>query len=95
MTHVDYSSRIQTVHRETNQKFYDLLNEFYRQTNCPVLINTSFNVRGVPVVCTTQSAIECFMSTNLDVLVIENFLILKNKQEDKLKNIYVREFESD
>ena len=95
ITHVDYSARLQTVSKKYNNKFYKLIQKFKQLTQCPLLINTSFNVRGEPVVCTPQNAIECFMSTNLDVLVIENFLILKNKQEDKLKNIYVREFESD
>ena len=95
VTHVDYSARLQTVDKKFNIKYYNLIKKFNDLTNCPLLINTSFNVRGEPVVCTPQNAIECFMSTNLDVLVIENFLILKNKQEDKLKNIYVREFESD
>ena len=95
VTHVDYSARLQTVDKKINIKYYNLIKKFKDLTNCPLLINTSFNVRGEPVVCTPQNAIECFMSTNLDVLVIENYLILKNNQEDKLKNIYVREFESD
>ena len=95
VTHVDYSARLQTVDKKFNIKYYNLIKKFYDLTNCPLLINTSFNVRGEPIVCTPKNAIECFMSTNLDALIIENFFILKNKQENKLKNIRVREFESD
>jgi len=95
VTHVDYSARIQTVDSKHNKKFFLLLNKFYKKTKCPILINTSFNVRGEPIVCTPKNAIECFMSTNLDVLVIENFLILKNKQDLKLKNLLIREFDPD
>ena len=95
VTHVDYSARLQTVDKKFNIKYYNLIKKFYDLTNCPLLINTSFNVRGEPIVCTPKNAIECFMSTNLDALIIENFFILKNKQENKLKNIHVREFESD
>jgi carbamoyltransferase len=76
-THVDYSSRIQTVHKETNLKFYNLLKEFYEQTNCPVLINTSFNVRGEPIVCSIQDAYNCFIKTNLDILVCGNYILKK------------------
>ena len=76
-THVDYSSRIQTVHKETNLKFYNLLKEFYEQTNCPVLINTSFNVRGEPIVCSIQDAYNCFTKTNLDILVCGNYILKK------------------
>ena len=95
VTHVDYSARLQTVDKKINIKYYNLIKKFYDLTNCPLLINTSFNVRGEPIVCTPKNAIECFMSTNLDALIIENFFILKNKQENKLKNIRGREFESD
>ena len=77
ITHVDYSSRIQTVHEETNPKFYGLIKEFHKQTGCPVLINTSFNVRGEPIVCSIEDAYNCFMKTNLDILVCGNFLIEK------------------
>ena len=95
VTHVDYSARIQTVDSKFNNKFFQLLSEFYKKTKCPVLINTSFNVRGEPIVCSPKDAIECFMSTNLDALVIENFFILKDKQDEKLKNLYIREFDPD
>ena len=71
VTHVDYSARIQTVHAETNPRFHQLLTAFYQQTNCPVLVNTSFNVRGEPIVCTPEDAYRCFMRTEMDYLVIE------------------------
>ena len=69
-THVDYSARIQTVHKETNPRYHELLTEFKKITNCPVLVNTSFNVRGEPIVCSIKDAFNCFMGTNLDILVI-------------------------
>ena len=81
VTHVDYSARIQTVHKETNPRYYKLLQQFKKITNCPVLVNTSFNVRGEPIVCTVKDAYNCFMSTNLDVLVCENFILYKEKQK--------------
>ncbi len=80
VTHVDYSSRIQTVHEETNPKYYKLLKKFKNITNCPVLVNTSFNVRGEPIVCDVKDAYKCFMSTNLDILVCENFIMYKDQQ---------------
>jgi carbamoyltransferase len=80
VTHVDYSARIQTVHAETNPRFHQLLTAFYQQTNCPVLVNTSFNVRGEPIVCTPEDAYRCFMRTEMDYLVIENCLLSKSDQ---------------
>jgi len=80
VTHVDYSARIQTVHKETNPRFHALLSAFEERTNCPVLINTSFNVRGEPIVCTAEDAYRCFMRTEMDVLVLENALLLKHEQ---------------
>ena len=80
VTHVDGSARVQTVTRETAPEFYDLLAEFERQTGCPVLINTSFNVRGEPIVCTPEHAYLCFMRTDMDVLVLGNNLLLKSEQ---------------
>jgi len=80
VTHVDYSARVQTVHPETNHRFYGLLNEFEKRTGCPVLVNTSFNVRGEPIVCTPEDAYRCFMRTGMDYLVLENFIIDKQKQ---------------
>ena len=95
VTHVDYSARLQTVNKKYNTEFYKLIKKFKQLTKCPLLINTSFNVRGEPIVCSPKDAIECFMSTNLDALVIENYFILKQEQDKKLKSIYVREFELD
>jgi len=80
VTHVDYSARIQTVHRETNEMYYDLLQEFYRLTECPVIVNTSFNVRGEPIVCTPQNAYLCFMRTEMDNLVLGHYLLEKSDQ---------------
>ncbi len=80
VTHVDYSARIQTVHKETNPKFHQLLTAFYDRTNCPVLVNTSFNVRGEPIVCTPEDAYRCFMRTEMDYLVIENTILCKTEQ---------------
>ena len=80
VTHVDYTARIQTVHRDTNPRFHALLSEFHRQTGCPVLVNTSFNVRGEPIVCTPEDAYRCFMRTEMDYLVIENCLLSKSDQ---------------
>ena len=80
VTHVDYSARIQTVRRETNPVYYDIIDAFYKKTGCPVIVNTSFNVRGEPIVCTPEDAYRCFMRTNMDVLVLENFVLLKEDQ---------------
>ncbi len=80
ITHVDYSARVQTIDRERHGRFYRLLQEFYRKTGCPVLVNTSFNVRGEPIVCTPADAYHCFMNTNMDALVLEDFLLLKSDQ---------------
>ena len=80
VTHVDYSARIQTVNRETNPAYYDLLTAFDRLTGCPLLVNTSFNVRGEPIVCTPQDAYLCFMRTEMDNLVIGNQILDKAKQ---------------
>ena len=95
ITHVDYSARIQTVHKKTNPKFYNLIKEFKKITNCPVLVNTSFNVRGEPIVCSIEDAFNCFMGTNLDILVIENFVIYKDDQDKSLMQDYKNKFEPD
>lgn len=81
ITHVDYSARVQTVHQETNPRYYKLIEAFYKKTGVPVLINTSFNVRGEPIVCTPQDAFRCFMRTEMDVLVLENCILYKNEQK--------------
>jgi len=95
VTHVDYSARIQTVHKETNLKYYNLIKKFKEITNCPVLVNTSFNVRGEPIVCTVEDAFKCFMGTNLDILVCENFILYKEKQDSNLIENYKNKFKLD
>ena len=95
VTHVDYSARIQTVHKQTNEKYYNLIKKFKEITNCPVLVNTSFNVRGEPIVNTPEDAFNCFMGTELDKLVIGNFYLDKKKQDSNLKQDYSKEFELD
>jgi len=95
VTHVDYSSRIQTVHKETNEKYFRLIEKFKDKTNCPILVNTSFNVRGEPIVNTPLDAFNCFMGTDLDKLVIGNCYLDKNNQNPALKKDYTKEFELD
>ena len=95
ITHVDYSARIQTVSKKTNKPYYDLLNKFKEKTGCPVLVNTSFNVRGEPIVNTPTDAFNCFMATELDYLVIGNCILDKSKQDPNLKKDYTKEFELD
>jgi len=95
VTHVDYSARIQTVHMDTNPKFYKLIKKFKEITNCPVLVNTSFNVRGEPIVCSVEDAFRCFMGTNLDILVCENLILHKEEQDQNLLNDYKNKFEHD
>lgn len=95
VTHVDFSARIQTVHQETNPTYHQLIKEFYRITGCPVLVNTSFNVRGEPIVCSPEDAFQCFMGTDLDLLVIGNSLMYKNNQNPDLKISYESKYELD
>jgi len=96
VTHVDYSARVQTVHHETNPRFHQLLDEFDKRTNCPVLVNTSFNVRGEPIVCTPEDAYRCFMRTEMDYLVLENYLLAKPEQPEWAKDdSWKDEFELD
>ena len=95
VTHVDYSARIQTVHKETNPKYYKLIKKFKEKTNCPVVVNTSFNVRGEPIVNTPTDAFNCFMGTELDKLVIGNCYLDKKKQNSLLRKDYTKEFELD
>ncbi len=96
VTHVDYSARVQTVSPDTNPRYYQLLQEFEKQTGCAVLINTSFNVRGEPIVCTPEDAYRCFMRTEMDVLVLENCLVLKEHQKPVQKDeTWMKEFELD
>ena len=83
VTHVDYSARVQTVHRETNPKMHRLIEKFKERTGCSVLVNTSFNVRGEPIVCTPEDAYRCFMRTEMDYLVMGNFILRKSDQNKK------------
>jgi carbamoyltransferase len=95
VTHVDYSARIQTVHEETNPRYYALLNRFHAATGCPVLVNTSFNVRGEPIVCTPEDAFRCFMGTGIEVLAIGNCFLRKEDQNAALVQSYEKAFEPD
>jgi carbamoyltransferase len=95
VTHVDYSARIQTVHAETNPRYHALISSFHEKTGCPVLINTSFNVRGEPIVCTPEDAFRCLMGTEMDVLVIGNCVLMKADQDPKLKLDYKNAFDLD
>jgi carbamoyltransferase len=95
VTHVDYSARIQTVSKNTNERYYDLISKFKEKTGCPVIVNTSFNVRGEPIVNTPIDAFNCFMGTDLDYLVIGNCILDKTKQNIALKKDYTQEFELD
>jgi carbamoyltransferase len=95
VTHVDYSARIQTVHKETNKKFHDLISAFKARTGCPVLVNTSFNVRGEPIVCTPEDAFRCFMGTEIEVLAAGNCYLRKEDQDPALKLDYKDKFELD
>lgn len=95
ITHVDYSARIQTVHKETNPAYHKLISEFYRLTDCPIVINTSFNVRGEPIVCTPEDAFRCFMGTEMDILVVGNCYLRKEDQNEALKVDYKNAFELD
>jgi carbamoyltransferase len=95
VTHVDYSARIQTVHANTNPMFHRLLSRFKQLTGCPVLVNTSFNVRGEPIVCTPEDAFRCFMGNELDLLVVGNCMMKKTEQDPSLKLDYSSAFELD
>ena len=95
VTHVDYSARVQTVTKNINNRYYDLISKFKEKTGCPVIINTSFNVRGEPIVNTPTDAFNCFMGTELDYLVIGNCILDKSKQDKGLKKDYTKEFELD
>ncbi len=96
ITHVDYSARIQTVDGKNNQRYYRLMKRFYENTGCPVIVNTSFNVRGEPIVCTPEDAYRCFMRTEMDTLVLGDFVLSKNEQPEwKEKKDWREEFELD
>jgi carbamoyltransferase len=95
VTHVDYSARIQTVHKETNPRYYSLIKQFKDLTGCPVILNTSFNVRGEPIVCTPEDAFRCFMGTELDLLIIGNAILIKLEQSKSLVEDYKLQYELD
>ena len=95
VTHVDYTARLQTVDQETNPIFFNLIKKFSEITDVPILINTSFNVRGEPIVCNARDAFKCFMGTNLDGLVIGNFLLLKEDQNKDLLESYYGKYDLD
>jgi len=95
VTHVDYSARIQTVHADTNPRFHALIARFKDKTGCPVLVNTSFNVRSEPIVCTPEDAFRCFMGNEIELLVVGNCMLRKLEQDPALKQDYKDEFEPD
>ena len=95
VTHVDYSARVQTVSAKTNKKYYDLISKFKEKTSCPIIINTSFNVRGEPIVNSPYDAFKCFMGTDIDYLSIGNYILDKRKQNDSFKIKYDSEFDLD
>ena len=95
VTHVDYSARIQTVHTETNPRYHALITAFKARTGCPILVNTSFNVRGEPIVCTPEDAFRCFMGNELDMLVVGNCVLEKQEQDPALKLDYSNAFDLD
>ncbi|OQX11590.1 MAG: hypothetical protein BWK76_18905 [Desulfobulbaceae bacterium A2] len=95
VTHVDYSARIQTVHRETNPRYQALISSFKQLSGCPVIVNTSFNVRGEPIVCTPQDAFRCFMGTEIEAMAVENCFLKKEEQDPSLKQHYETAFELD
>ena len=95
VTHVDNSARVQTVDRKTNFLYHNLINQFYKMTGCPILINTSFNIRNEPIVCTANDAFKCLMGTDMDLLVIGNYLIYKERQDPKLLKDYRKNFKLD
>ena len=95
VTHIDYSGRVQTVHKETNPAFHELLESFKAKTGSSVLVNTSFNVRGEPIVCTPEDAFRCFMGSEIEVLVVGNCLLRKEDQDPALKLDYKNAFELD
>jgi carbamoyltransferase len=95
VTHVDYSARIQTVHEDTNPRYHALIRGFERLTGCPVIVNTSFNVRGEPIVCAPEDAFRCFMGTEVETLAVGNCLLRKDEQDASLKQKYEQRFELD
>ena len=95
ITHVDYSARIQTVHADTNPKYHAVISKFKEKTGCPLVVNTSFNVRGEPIICTPTDAFKCFMGTEMDLLAVGNFVLYKEQQDEALKENYEERYELD
>lgn len=95
ITHVDYSARIQTVHADTNPRFHAVISKFKEKTGCPLVVNTSFNVRGEPIVCSPTDAFKCFMGTEIDVLVVGNYVLYKKQQNESLKDNYEERYQLD
>tara|TARA_B100000768_G_scaffold181261_1_gene203571 strand:+ start:345 stop:2183 length:1839 start_codon:yes stop_codon:yes gene_type:complete len=95
ITHVDYSARIQSVHSDTNSRYHKVISEFYKKTGCPMLVNTSFNVRGEPIICSPTDAFKCFMGTDLDILAVGNYLLIKKEQSKELEISYEGHYELD
>jgi carbamoyltransferase len=95
VTHVDYSARVQTVHNETNPRYYALISRFKELTGCPVIVNTSFNIRGEPIICTPEDAFRCFMATDLDLLVVEKSVLIKTEQSRGLSSDYREKYDLD
>ncbi len=96
ITHIDYSARVQTVSKSTNPRYYNLISAFKQKTGCPIIVNTSFNVRGEPIVCTPQDAYRCFMRTKMDILVLQNQILFKGEQPKVEKDeTWMQEFELD
>jgi len=95
ITHVDYSARIQTVHADTNPRYHAVISKFKEKTGCPLVVNTSFNVRGEPIICTPTDAFKCFMGTEMDVLTIGNYVLYKEQQDEALKENYEERYELD
>jgi carbamoyltransferase len=95
VTHIDYSARVQTVHADTNPRFHALISRFKQKTGCGVLVNTSFNVRSEPIVCTPEDAFRCFMGNEIESLVVGNCMLRKTEQDPSLKIDYRAEFEPD
>tara|TARA_B100001093_G_scaffold192444_1_gene184983 strand:- start:1696 stop:3534 length:1839 start_codon:yes stop_codon:yes gene_type:complete len=95
ITHVDYSARIQTVHADTNPRYHAVISKFKEKTKCPIIVNTSFNVRGEPIICTPTDAFKCFMGTEMDLLAIGNYVLHKDQQDEELKVNYEQRYELD
>ena len=95
ITHVNYSARIQTVHADNNLRYHAVISKFKEKTGCPLVVNTSFNVRGEPIVCTPTDAFKCFMGTEMDVLAVGNYVLYKEQQSETLKKNYENHYELD